>query len=67
MTVYKCSINFADDWILWYRKRPLYQLSHNHLLLYCIVTYHWLADNFDFHESLSSKVPTYLGREAGHF
>ena len=27
-------INFADDWIritdLWYQKRPLYQLSHNH-------------------------------------
>ena len=34
LTVYKCSINFADDWIrtadLLYRKRPLYQLSHNH-------------------------------------
>ena len=32
LTVNKCSINFADDWIrtadLWYRKRPLYQLSH---------------------------------------
>ena len=28
------NINFADDWIrtadLWNRKRPLYQLSHNH-------------------------------------
>ena len=28
------SIKFADDWIrttdLWYWKRPLYQLSHNH-------------------------------------
>ena len=28
------NINFANDWIrtadLWYRKRPLYQLSHNH-------------------------------------
>ena len=37
LTVYNnCSIliNFADDWIrtadLWYWKRPLYQLSHNH-------------------------------------
>ena len=34
LTVNKCSINFADDWSrtadLWYRKRPLYQLSHNH-------------------------------------
>ena len=33
LTVNKCSINFADDWIqtadLWYRKRLLYQLSHN--------------------------------------
>ena len=32
LTVNKCSINFADDWSrtadLWYRKRPLYQLSH---------------------------------------
>ena len=29
--------NFADDWIrtadLWHRKRPLYQLSHNHFPL----------------------------------
>ena len=28
------NLNFADDWIrtadLWNRKRPLYQLSHNH-------------------------------------
>ena len=28
------NINFANDWIrtayLWYWKRPLYQLSHNH-------------------------------------
>ena len=34
LTVNKCSLNFADDWIrtadLWYRKRPLYQLSHHH-------------------------------------
>ena len=32
LTVNKCSINFADDWIqtadLWHWKRPLYQLSH---------------------------------------
>ena len=32
LTVSKCSINFADDWIrtadLWYWKRPRYQLSH---------------------------------------
>ena len=32
LTVNKCSIYFANDWIrtadLWYRKRPLYQLSH---------------------------------------
>ena len=34
LTVNKCSINFADDWIrtadLWYWKQLLYQLSHNH-------------------------------------
>ena len=34
LTVNKCSINFADDWIrtvdLWYWKGSLYQLSHNH-------------------------------------
>ena len=28
------NINFANDWSwtadLWYRKQPLYQLSHNH-------------------------------------
>ena len=32
LTVNKCSINFADDWIrtadLWYQKQPLYQLSY---------------------------------------
>ena len=34
LIVNKCWINFADDWIrtadLWYWKRLLYQLSHNH-------------------------------------
>ena len=39
LTVNKCSIKVADDWIrtlvLWYRKRPLCQLRHNH----CIVFY----------------------------
>ena len=34
LIINKCSINFADDWSrtadLWYRKQPLYQLSHNH-------------------------------------
>ena len=34
LKINKCSINFADDWSrtadLWYQKRPLYQLSHNH-------------------------------------
>ena len=34
LTVNICSTNFADDWIwtvnLWYRKRLLYQLRHNH-------------------------------------
>ena len=36
LTVNKCSINFADDWIwtadLWYRKQTLYQLTHFHCL-----------------------------------
>ena len=35
LTVNKCSIKVADDWIrtwvLWYRKQPLCQLRHNHL------------------------------------
>ena len=34
LTVNKCSIKVADDWIqtwvLWYRKRLLCQLCHNH-------------------------------------
>ena len=34
LTVIKCSIKVADDWIqtrvLWYCKRPLCQLRHNH-------------------------------------
>ena len=34
LTVNKCSIKVADGWIrtadLWSRRRPLYQLSHNH-------------------------------------
>ena len=38
LTVNKCSINFANDWIrtadLWNRNRPLYQLSHNHRPLF---------------------------------
>ena len=36
-TVNKCSIKVADDWIrtrvLWYHKRPLCQLRHNHFPL----------------------------------
>ena len=32
------NINFADDWIrtadLWYLKRPLYQLSLNHCIMF---------------------------------
>ena len=41
LRVNKCSMYsnfFADDWIrtvdLWYWKRPLYQLSHNHCPVY---------------------------------
>ena len=35
------NMNFADDWSqtsdLWYQKRPLYQLSHNHFQMLCYV------------------------------
>ena len=38
LTVNKCKIFFANDWIrtadLWYRKWPLYQLSHTTTLLF---------------------------------
>ena len=40
LKVNKCSINFADDWIwtvdLWYWKRSLYQLRHNHCPTNCL-------------------------------
>ena len=49
LTLNNCSVyKFADDWIrtadLWCRRRPLYQLSHNHCpsapsLMYVIVWY----------------------------
>ena len=43
LTVNKCSIKVADDWIrtrvLWYRKRPLCQLRHNHCPGPCMFTY----------------------------
>ena len=47
LTVYKCSINFADDWIrtadLLYRKQPLYQLSHTTTaLLSSWLLVHWV-------------------------
>ena len=39
LTVNKCSIKVADDWIrtqvLWYQKRPLCQLRHNHWPIIC--------------------------------
>ena len=35
------NMNFADDLSqtsdLWYQKRPLYQLSHNHFQMLCYV------------------------------
>ena len=44
------NINFADDWIqtvdLWYRKRLLYQLSHNHCQssFFCVnIGWHFVA------------------------
>ena len=54
LTVNKCSINFADDWIqtadLWYWKRPLYQLSHNHCPKQYLLNF--LSVNFIFIFSL---------------
>ena len=47
VTVNKCSIKVADDWIrtrvLWYWKRPLCQLRHNHCPIHkagCCL--HWI-------------------------
>ena len=41
LIINKCSINFADDWSrtadLWYWKRPLYQLSHNHFPIFVVI------------------------------
>ena len=38
LIINKCSINFANDWSrtadLWYWKRPLNQLSHNHFPMF---------------------------------
>ena len=55
LTVKKCSINVADDWIqtvdLWYWKWLLYQLSHNHcpkvfvsLFNFCIICEYFVLD-----------------------
>ena len=63
------NVHFADDWIrtsdLWYLKRPLYQLSHNHFpwakKYVCFVfrfsaTKKYTADDpFPVEEDVSSK------------
>ena len=47
LTVNKCSIKVDDDWIwtwvLWYRKRPLCQLHHNHCHLLALLFWVILA------------------------
>ena len=59
-TVNKCSINFANDWIrtadLWYRKRPLYQLSHTTTALRYLRVTHLILIKFRM------TCPTYLPR-----
>ena len=63
LTVNKCSINFADDWIrtadLWYQKRPLYQLSHNHCpvnRLFLVI----ISTKIRFHRSIFITANSYL-------
>ena len=48
------NVNFTNDWIqtadLWYWKRPLYQLSHNH----CPISYFVLSPKLFVFECTSS-------------
>ena len=57
------NINFADDWIrtldLWYRKRPLCQLSHNH----CPSTGNMLTSNTDAEASAKMGHFDFEGQE----
>ena len=54
LTVNKCSIKVADDWIrtrvLWYRKQPLCQLRHNHCpalqILFMVFGYGLISSHF---------------------
>ena len=56
LSICKCSIYiFADDWIrtvdLWNRKRPVYQLSHNH----CPHLFVWLTHSGQLHVTIASR------------
>ena len=67
LTVNKSSIKFADGWIrtadLWYRKLPLYQLSHNHCLN---VTFDNRAHHTDsFKLDKNESLATYKRYDAG--
>ena len=64
------NINFAGDWIqttdLWYRKRPLYQQSHNHCLdldfllsVVVVVVGSFLKDT-SLHKSKSEQINQWL-------
>ena len=54
LTVNKCSIKVANDWIqtrvLWYRKQPLCQLRHNHCpalqILFMVFGYGLISSHF---------------------
>ena len=78
LTVKKCSINVADDWIqtvdLWYWKWLLYQLSHNHcpkvfvsLFNFCIIC--WVFCPWWLNENLMQLlvIRTGMGRIEGEY
>ena len=56
LTVNKCSIKVANDWIrtrvLWYWKRPLCQLRHNHCPNLSLVISYYLPTHWDFNMKL---------------
>ena len=66
LTVNKCSIKVADDWIrtrvLWYRKRPLCQLCHNHCPLIWFLIWPWM----ELRESVRSHTASSLGPWVWH-
>ena len=63
LTVNKCSIKVADDWIrtrvLWYWKRPLCQLRHNH----CPTFKRWSDQRKDKKRQKTEDAKSKLSRE----